>query len=187
MMRSVGMPSLDATLSFIRIAHEGQTDKAGAEYWKHPQAVMERLPHDCDLEVKLAALLHDVLEDTSYTRADLADMGYTKRTLDIVELLTHKPVVGHKPKRSDEQAIADYAAEIDSLIATGNRDAVLVKYADMSENFNPARLAVLPAEKRHWFERKYGEPYKALEAALAVQPVAHRVEPRRAETKGSNE
>lgn len=102
-------------------------------------------------------------------------MGYTKRTLDIVELLTHKPDLGDKPQRSDAQIIADYAAEIDSLIATRNRDAVLVKYADMSENFNPARLAVLLAAKRERFEMKYSAPYKALETAVNAKSAQNTV------------
>lgn len=60
------MPSIDETIAFIRSAHVGQTDKAGAPYWRHPVSVMERLGADATEDEKLVALLHDVVEDTPY-------------------------------------------------------------------------------------------------------------------------
>src|SRR5579871_5855288 len=84
------MPTVEETISFIQRAHAGQTDKAGNEYYLHPIAVMKRLPVEVDDEVRLAALLHDVLEDTAYTRRQLSEMGYSERTLDAVELVTLK-------------------------------------------------------------------------------------------------
>lgn len=86
---------------------------------------MSRLPTDCDHEVKLAALLHDVLEDTAHTRADLEALGYSRRTLDAVELLTLQP-----------GDVRPFPEKIEALIASGNRDALMVKFADM------ARIAI---------------------------------------------
>jgi hypothetical protein len=116
---------------------------------------MRRLPADNDDEVKLAALLHDVLEDTKFTRQDLEGRGYSKRTLDAVELLTNKP--------DDRRTYGD---KIDSIITSGNRDAIEVKYADMSENSDPQRLAVLPPELRQHFIEKYSKPKEVLRLAL---------------------
>ena len=150
------MPTLDETIAFIEKAHTGQTDRGGAPYYLHPIAVMRRLADDADHEVKLAALLHDVIEDTPYTREDLAQMGYGARTLDAVEAVTQKP--------DDTRPYADKLA---SLIAGGNRDALLVKFADMSENADPDRLALLDPETRDRFIRKYSAPLQALKMALA--------------------
>lgn len=153
------MPTIEETIAFIKAAHADQVDKDGTEYWKHPVAVMNRLPENCDLEVKLAALLHDVVEDTAHTRADLAALGYSKRTLDAVERLTLKP--------GDTRS---YPEKISALIASGNRDAVMIKFADMSENSDPVRLAALSPDLRRHFETKYARPLLALKTALESQP-----------------
>jgi (p)ppGpp synthase/HD superfamily hydrolase len=151
----MSMPTIEETIAFIRQAHAGQKDKSGRDYFHHPVAVMNRLPADVDEEVRLAALLHDVIEDTGYTREQLAAMGYSQRTLDAVELVTLK-----------EGDARPYAEKVQAIIASGNRDAIQVKYADVSENSDPARLALLPAERREVFLMKYTAPLAALRAAL---------------------
>ena len=149
------MPTIEETIAFIQKAHAGQTDKGGNDYYHHPIAVMNRLPVDCDDEVKLAALLHDVIEDTPYSREDLSALGYTERTLSAVELVTQKP--------GDTRS---YPEKIAAIIASGNRDAIQVKFADMSENSDPARLALLDEAGRDHFRRKYLGAIEALRAAL---------------------
>ena len=150
------MPTIEETIAFIEKAHAGQTDRAGEPYYLHPIAVMRRLPPGVDDEVRLAALLHDVIEDTAYTREALSALGYSQRTLDAVDWVTQAP--------GDARP---YAEKIDALIAGGNRDALQVKLADMSENADPVRLARLDAESRDHFTRKYTAPLAALRAALS--------------------
>jgi hypothetical protein len=152
------MSTIDETKVFIQKAHAGQVDKSGKDYYLHPIAVMERLPEHTALDVKLAALLHDVLEDTTYTRQDLLAMGYSERTIAAVEAVTQKP--------GDQRS---YGEKIDDLIAQGNPDAIMVKFADMSENTDPVRLAALEPDVRERLERKYAEPKTAL--AKAVQTI----------------
>ncbi len=149
------MPTIEETIAFIQKAHAGQTDKGGNDYYHHPIAVMNRLPVDCDDEVKLGALLHDVIEDTPYSREDLSALGYTERTLAAVELVTQKP--------GDTRS---YPEKIAAIIASGNRDAIQVKFADMSENSDPARLALLDEASRDYFLKKYLGLIEALRAAL---------------------
>ena len=151
------MPTIDGTIAFMKQAHAGQTDKQGREYYHHPVAVMNRLPEGTDLEVKLAALLHDILEKTSYARPDLSAMGYSDRTLDIVELVTSKP-----------GDTGSYDAKIAALIASVNKDAILLKFADMSENTDPERHAALPPGVRKYLENKYAKPKQALRKALGL-------------------
>ncbi len=155
------MPTVEETIIFIQQAHAGQVDAAGEEYWKHPIAVMDRLPAGTDDDVRLAALLHDVLEDTEYTRTDLEGMGYSKRTLDVVELVTKKT---DAPSTGDKYQ--DYERAIVALIAVGNRDAIQLKLADMSENADPTRIAALEPVRRTHFERKYTRPLALLRAAV---------------------
>jgi len=149
------MPTIDDTIAFIKVAHAGQKDAAGLDYYLHPIAVVNRLPADADLEVKLAALLHDVLEDTPHTAQDLLDMGYSARTVATVEWVTKAP--------DDTRS---YPEKVAAIIAGGNRDAIQVKFADMSENADPERLALLPPERRDHFVRKYTAPLQALREAL---------------------
>ena len=150
------MPTIEETIAFIEKAHAGQTDRAGEAYYRHPVAVMRRLPPEADDEVRLAALLHDIIEDTPYTREHLSALGYSRRTLDAVEWVTQKP-----------DDVRPYPEKIAALIAGGNRDALQVKLADMSENADPQRLARLDPESRAHFTRKYTAPLEALRAALS--------------------
>jgi len=87
----------------------------------------------------VAAFLHDVLEDTKLTRADLLWLGISHKQLDIVERLT-KPDAGPAPL-SYYQRIAE------------NDDALVVKCADRCANLDDA-LAELqvdePTEPRRW-------------------------------------
>lgn len=149
------MPTVESTLEFIKQAHAGQWDKSGKEYYKHPLAVMNRLPESASDETRMAALLHDVVEDTLYEREDLEAMGYSKATLDMVELVTKKP--GDK---------RPYIAVIKDIIDSSNLGAIQIKYADMTENTDPKRLVKLPQEKQEYLTRKYARPYKMLEEAL---------------------
>ncbi len=56
-------------------AHEGQTRASGEPYIMHPLAVAEILAYlQIDHETLIAALLHDVVEDTSYTKEDIEEL-----------------------------------------------------------------------------------------------------------------
>ena len=56
------MSTLERAIEIARKAHEGQSDKGGAPYITHPLRVMERAGPE---EAKMAAVLHDVVEDTT--------------------------------------------------------------------------------------------------------------------------
>lgn len=57
--------------------HGDSVDKGGKPYWQHPFAVAERLLNMdmAEIETVAAAYLHDVIEDTETTAADLSRMG----------------------------------------------------------------------------------------------------------------
>jgi (p)ppGpp synthase/HD superfamily hydrolase len=122
-------PTVEQTIQFIKKAHAGQIDKAGEEYWKHPVSVMQRLG-DAPDSYKLAALLHDVIEDTEYTADDLQQLGYSAEVVRAVELLT---------KSGD----GSYLDEIRKLRDSGNPIAIAVKIADNLDNLDPIRLGKL--------------------------------------------
>lgn len=183
MDHTMATPSIEDTITFIQAAHGKQEYKPGMPYWQHPVAVMNRLPKDATHEEKLAALLHDVMEDTPFSRADLEKMGYPKRTLDIAQAVTsHKP-----PQMMDDNAfVAWYRGTIRALVdgtkrigtmeqdkpellsfdPLTHRGALRVKLADNQENRNPASLLLETPESRAWFCRKYAGVAQMLQDGL---------------------
>lgn len=103
-------------------AHKGQTDKGGQPYILHPIRVM----FGCkSLEEKTVAMLHDALEDTPLTAADLTDTGFPSEVVEAVVCLT---------KEEGEE----YDTYIERVCM--NRLAALVKLADLSDNMDLKRL-----------------------------------------------
>jgi (p)ppGpp synthase/HD superfamily hydrolase len=128
-------PTVESTIEFIKSAHAGQVDKAGVTYWHHPVSVMKRLGTDAPDDYKLAALLHDVFEDTKYGAADLRAMGYAERVVEAVLRLTKVEEI-------------PYLENIERIAASGDKIAIAVKIADNEDNLDPERIARLPANAR---------------------------------------
>lgn len=127
-----------------RRAHLGQVDKLGRPYIAHPRRVAGRVG---TAEAKAAALLHDVIEDSPITAADLLAEGIPQSVVDCVILLT----------RRDDVPEADYYRAIDV-----HPLARVVKLADLADNSDPARLAQLAEPTRSELRAKYGRAYTAL-------------------------
>ena len=122
--------------------HAGQTDRAGVPYITHPLRVMEA----CNTtEEKIAAVLHDVVEDTSVTLDDLAKQ-FPPEIVEAVRCLTHLP----------EDTYEEYIEQI----AT-NPISVQVKLRDLTDNMDVRRLTAIG---EHDVERlrKYLKAYKRL-------------------------
>lgn len=71
-------------------AHHGQTDKSGIPYIFHPMHLAEQMEDEFST---CAALLHDVVEDTELTFADLEAEGFPSAVIEALKLLTHDPEV----------------------------------------------------------------------------------------------
>src|SRR5690606_4009556 len=82
------MLTLEKAIIFATEAHAGQKDKSGQAYILHPLTVMSKM--DTDTE-RIVAILHDVIEDTSYTLDDLQKLFHlSEEKLIAVDLLTKK-------------------------------------------------------------------------------------------------
>lgn len=111
-------------ISLATERHAGQFDKGGRPYILHPLTVMHRLRTD-DEELQCIAVGHDLLEDTTVTRADLILAGFSLRVMDGIDVLTKRK----------EQSQADYRQRVKS-----NPDAIRVKIEDLRHNSDIRRL-----------------------------------------------
>jgi (p)ppGpp synthase/HD superfamily hydrolase len=112
--------------------HAGQVDRLGQPYVEHPRAVAGLLAGGPEA-LQAAAWLHDVLEHTQATAADLLAAGVAPEVVRLVEVLTRRPG-------------EDYLAFIGRVCA--DREAVQVKMADALHNLDPARDFGPTAEQR---------------------------------------
>ena len=160
MRKKMMTPNFSQTVSFIKDAHSGVNDAGGVPYWKHPYAVamllheiFERVTED----EMIAALLHDVIEDTDYTAENLLDMGYSEEIVaTVVTLSTDVP----------ENKSMPYVEKIAELIETGNIGAMMIKYADNVHNSLSSRLVVFPWENAERKTKKYNASKELLVDAM---------------------
>ena len=115
-------PATKKAMKLCFEAHKNQADKSGLPYVFHPFHVAEQMT---DEKTTIVALLHDVIEDTSYTLQDLRNLGFDEDVLGALELMTHDKNVPYM----------DYVAKI-----KGNAIAKTVKLADLSHNSDLTRL-----------------------------------------------
>jgi len=137
------MSTLQRAIEIAVTAHRDQTTKDGQPYVIHPLTLMMRVTSD---EEKIAAVLHDVVEDTPTTLSDLKAEGFSDQVITVIELLTHPEGMPYD----------DY---IDRL--ADNAIARKVKLADLGHNMEITRI---PNPTSKDFERlqKYHRVWKRL-------------------------
>lgn len=129
---------------------QDKKDKAGFPYINHLIRVSVKLDTE---ELRIAGLLHDVLEDTSITKDDLRELGFSNRVISIIEGVTNK--VGE-----------NYNDKIKRIIDNGDMDVIKLKYSDMSDNADKKRLAKLSIITRNRLINKYKDNLELLKKAL---------------------
>lgn len=117
------MNELESAIKIAVNAHEGDTDKGGNTYIRHPLRLMEQM--DTQQE-RVVAVLHDVVEDSAYQLETIED-SFGVEISEAVSALT----------KSDE---ADYLEEYIPELAT-NPLARKVKKADLRDNLDITRLS----------------------------------------------
>ena len=137
------MATLERAIEIAAGAHAGQFDKAGQPYILHPLRVMLRLT---SAHERMAAALHDVVEDTPVSLQQLVGEGFAPEVIAAVEALTKRP--GESRMDAARRAAADPVAR-------------QVKLADNAENMDLSRIEN-PTERD--FARL--EEYKAVRAIL---------------------
>lgn len=117
------MNLLEKAIALALRAHSGQVDRYGHPYILHSLHLM--LQMDTEHE-RMAAVLHDVVEDTGVTLSDLEEAGFPPEVLEAVRLLTH------------DKENSSYEEYVQTLKA--NRTARKVKLADLKHNMDIRRM-----------------------------------------------
>ena len=117
------MSSIERAITIALEAHQHKTDRNKRPYILHPLHVMHQM--DSDVEM-MAAVLHDVVEDSAITLDDLRREGFASEVIDAVALLTH-----------DKEAMSyeDYVLGLKS-----NPLARKIKLADLTHNMDLRRI-----------------------------------------------
>jgi (p)ppGpp synthase/HD superfamily hydrolase len=141
-------------------AHAGQVDKTGVDYILHPLAVsglIVLLPsfhslskHERDVAL-MAAVLHDVIEDSVEDEFSLTHLGVPSDVVNVVKILT---------RTSDDIAV-DYYSRIKA-----DRVARCVKTADLLHNNLPSRKSGLSESDAEKLSIKYSVAIPAVVSEL---------------------
>lgn len=112
---------LEKSIIFATEKHIGQVDKSGQPYILHPLRVMNNCPN---IESKIVAVLHDVLEDTDTTKEDLLEFLPEYLVAAIVSIT-----------KVENEVYEDYLKRLGN-----NYYATQVKLMDLKDNMNLDRL-----------------------------------------------
>ena len=114
-------PDLERAIAIAAEAHAGQVDKAGAPYILHPIRVMLRLDSP---EERIVAMLHDLVEDSSWTFDQLRTEGFSDTIIAALDAVT----------RRETESYEDFVRR-----AATNPIGRSVKRADLLENLDLIR------------------------------------------------
>lgn len=145
-----------------RDAHEGQTRSSGEPYITHPVAVACILAEmRLDHETLMAALLHDVIEDTPATYQDMEQL-FGKSVAELVEGVSKLDKLKFQDKKEAQ------AENFRKMIMAMVQDirVVLIKLADRTHNMRT--LGSLRPDKRRRIARETLEIYSPLAHRLGI-------------------
>jgi len=147
---------------FAARAHKGQVRRSGEPYLSHPLEVARMLSEMKLDSVTLAAgLLHDVLEDTDVTAADL-QRDFGKEIADLVEGVTK---ISRVQETSPETRQAESIRKI-ILAMTDDLRVIFIKLADRVHNLKT--LKFLPEDKQKQIAQETLEVYAPIANRLGM-------------------
>ena len=138
--------TLEDAISIAALAHRGQRDKAGAVYLLHPLRLMLRMDSEAAM---MAAVLHDVVEDSDWTLEGLRERGFSEEVVEAIACLTHR----------DGENYEEFVERLKP-----NPLARRVKLADLEDNMNVLRIGQLGLKDLQRLE-KYHRAWRVLKEA----------------------
>ena len=159
-----------AAYHYAAFAHQGQTRRTGEPYITHPVAVACILAKlHMDLPTLLAALLHDVVEDTGVAITEISEK-FGKQVGDLVEGLTKLD------KIEFQSAAAAQAENFRKMLLAMSQDVrvILVKLADRLHNMQT--LEAMKPEKQKTIARETLEIYAPIANRLGLNLIYQELE-----------
>lgn len=153
---------------YADIAHDGITRKSGEPYILHPIAVSCILAHmRLDAETLMAALLHDVIEDTEFTKQDITE----KFGLTVAELVDGVTKLSHS---SDKEY--NKAASFRKILQATLQDprVIIIKLADRYHNMTT--LGALRPDKRARIAQETFEIFVPMARIVGMNEMADNLE-----------
>jgi len=141
------MSNLGKAIAIASKAFESKCDKGGTPYILHCLHVMDGVKRLGE-EAMIAAVLHDLVEDTEWTIDELLNEGFSHTVVSIIKLMTHEKGV-------------DYMAYVEDLAVSSVARAI--KMADLRHNSDINRMKGL-TEKDFLRLQKYHTAYAFLKS-----------------------
>jgi GTP diphosphokinase / guanosine-3',5'-bis(diphosphate) 3'-diphosphatase len=157
-------------IEFSRAAHQGQMRQSGDPYVSHPIAVARILtPLHIDAQAIIAALLHDVVEDTEITSDQVADK-FGKPVAELVDGLSKLDKI-----RFETQEDAQ-AENFRKMLLAMSRDVrvILIKLSDRLHNMRT--LDSMAVDKRERIARETMEIYAPIANRLGLNDLHHELQ-----------
>src|SRR3954453_23002036 len=161
---------LEDAYRFSEAAHAGQTGRQPEPYISHPLAVAEILADwHVDGQTLIAALLHDVTEDTSVTKYEISDT-FGKPVAELVD------GVSKLDKIEYQSAEVAQAENFRKMLLAMARDVriILIKLADRLHNMRT--LGAVPPAKRRRVARETMEIYAPIANRLGLNTLFHELQ-----------
>jgi GTP pyrophosphokinase len=152
-------------IEFSRAAHQGQVRQSGDPYVTHPIAVARILsPLHIDVQAIIAALLHDVIEDTEVTSEQLTE-NFGQPVTELVEGLSKLDRIQFET-REDAQA-----ENFRKMLLAMARDVrvILIKLADRLHNMRT--LDSMAQDKRERIARETMDIYAPIANRLGLNSI----------------
>jgi GTP diphosphokinase / guanosine-3',5'-bis(diphosphate) 3'-diphosphatase len=162
--------NIQRAVDLSKSAHHGQLRQSGEAYVTHPIAVARILTRlYLDTQAIIAALLHDVVEDTDITAEDIAAQ-FGKPVAELVEGLS-------KLDKLQFETVADAQAEnFRKMLMAMARDVrvILIKLADRLHNMRT--LESMSREKSARIARETMEIYAPIANRLGLNDIFHELQ-----------
>ncbi|HET6757201.1 MAG TPA: bifunctional (p)ppGpp synthetase/guanosine-3',5'-bis(diphosphate) 3'-pyrophosphohydrolase [Burkholderiales bacterium] len=169
-LKPADIEQLRLAYEFSRTAHEGQFRKTGDPYISHPLAVTDILSQwHLDAQALTAALLHDVIEDTEVSKAEIS-RKFGKHVAELVDGVSKLDRIEFE---SQEVAQAESFRKMLLAMARDVR-VMLIKLADRLHNMRT--LDAMPEDKRRRIARETSEIYAPIAKRLGLSGVYHELE-----------
>ena len=169
-LKPADLEKVESALAMASAAHEGQLRQSGDPYITHPLAVAKILARwHLDPQALIAALLHDVVEDTLTTKADIAKK-FGKAVADLVDGVSKLDKLQFATL---EEAQAENFRKMLLAMARDVR-VILIKLADRLHNMRT--LDAVPQAKRERVAKETLEIYSPIANRLGLSGLYYELE-----------